>query len=374
MKKLIIISPNHNSYSETFIQAHKKFLYADTDFLYDGSIPKKSEKNGSLSMFFQRNNKKFKIYKLLPVFIYERLFAEKLNPIFFLKYYLKRQKPHVVLAEYGVTGADITTLLKELQIPLIVHFHGYDASITELIEKYKAKYLLMFEYANAVIVVSELMKSKLINIGCSKDKITVTPCAPDDSFLEIKPKYEKKQFIAIGRFVDKKGPYLTILAFMKVVKIYPDTKLIVAGDGYLLNTCKNLVKYLKIGNSVYFPGVISPKQYMNYIEESLAFVQHSLTAENGDMEGTPVSVLEASAAGIPVISTKHAGISDVIIDEVTGLLIEEHDVEGMAKNMIRVIEDVEFAKKMGENGKQRILKNFTMENHIGKIQNMINGQ
>src|SRR5690606_9989960 len=118
--------------------------------------------------------------------------------------------------------------------------------------------------------------------------------------------------------------------FKKAAENHSDAKLIMAGDGQLLNTCQNLIRYLGIESQVEFVGIIAPEKFRHLLTESRGLVQHSITAESGDMEGTPVAVLEASAAGIPVISTFHAGIPDVIKNGETGLLCEEHDVYGMA--------------------------------------------
>ena len=84
-------------------------------------------------------------------------------------------------------------------------------------------------------------------------------------------------------------------------------------------------------------GVITPEEYRSELQNSLAFVQHSITAENGNMEGTPLAVLEASAAGIPVISTNHAGIPDVVLYEQNGLLCQEKDVQKMTDNIIKLL-------------------------------------
>src|SRR5690606_5350206 len=104
---------------------------------------------------------------------------------------------------------------------------------------------------------------------------------------------------------------------------------------------------------------------------SIAMVQHSVTAENGDSEGTPLTILEASAAGIPVISTKHAGIPDIEINGETGFLTEEHDVDGMADNMIKILENPGLARHLGANGKQHISANYTLERHIQKLYELI---
>ena len=113
--------------------------------------------------------------------------------------------------------------------------------------------------------------------------------------------------------------------------------------------------------------MITQDEFVNYLVTARAYVQHSITALDGDMEGTPVTILEASAAGIPVISTRHAGIPDVIVDGETGLLVEEHDVEGMSKQMLMVLEDKGFANKLGANGKLFISKNFSREKNLSML-------
>ena len=93
-------------------------------------------------------------------------------------------------------------------------------------------------------------------------------------------------------------------------------------------------------------------------------MQHSIRAEDGDMEGTPVSIMEASSAGLPVIATKHAGIPDVIIDNETGLLCEELDINKMANDMKSLIEDKQLAFKLGTAGKRFMSSHFSKEKQM----------
>jgi len=144
-----------------------------------------------------------------------------------------------------------------------------------------------------------------------------------------------------------------------------------AGEGELLETCKELVKQNHIEKSVFLPGVFNAEQLKLWLKESMAFVQHSITASNGDMEGTPVVVCEASLAGLPVVSTFHAGIPDVIIDGKTGLLVNEGDIEGMARNMIWILDNPEKTKEMGMAGKENIWRNFNTKKHIKVLDEII---
>lgn len=358
MKTLAIFSPNKNAYSETFIQAHKKLPF-DIKFYYGGTLPSALEGNENiLKTSFRERIKR----KLLEGFS----FAEKR-----LIYSLRREKVDCILAEYGTTAADSLNVLEYLKKPLVVHFHGFDASVDKVIETYKEKYNSVFTYASRIIVVSNKMKADLIRIGCPEEKLVVNCCGPDASFFDVKPGCNNQQFVSVGRFVEKKGPLQTINAFKKVASEFPNAKLVMAGDGILLESSKRLGDSLGLQDNIAFPGVLNKEQVQQLFNGSIAFVQHSVVAEDGDSEGTPVAVLEAQAAGLPVISTFHAGIPDVIINGETGLLVEENDVAGMAKNMIRILKEKSLAPLLGDAGRKRISENFTMEKHLAILKKEI---
>lgn len=282
-------------------------------------------------------------------------------------------KIEIVFAHYGMVGAKILPVCKLLNLPLVVHFHGHDAVRKTVLKEFQLVYVEMFHYSKSVIIsVSHEMTKRLIKLGCPEEKIYYNPCGPNKLFTKIIPQFSKRQFISIGRFVEKKAPHLTVLAFKKVVDKFPDTKFVFAGDGVLLGSCIDLTIALGLQNNVLFTGRITPSQYCNYLSESLAYVQHSIEAQDGDMEGTPVSILEASGAGLPVISTLHAGIPDVIVHGETGLLCDEHDIDTMANNMLSLLENPLFAKILGEKGKVRVSELYSMDNHIFNLTKIIN--
>lgn len=365
--RIAIVSPNQDAYSETFIKAHRDLLPGKIYYYYGGSTPSSLEGSGDLSTIFRITSYAVRLGNKLGITnYYDNSVGNKL----FEKSLLKH-KIDVVLAEYGTVGASILPVCKKLSLPLVVHFHGFDASKIEVLESYRDIYAQMFEYASAVVSVSDVMTASLIRAGCQESKIIKNIYGPNPIFSEVTPGFKEKSFVGIGRFVDKKAPYYTILAFSLVLKKHPEAKLYLAGNGILFNACLNIVKYLKIEESVIFLGVIKPNEYKDLLSRCYAFVQHSITAASGDMEGTPLSVLEASAAGLPVISTRHAGIPEVISDGITGLLINEHDVEGMADNMIKLLTNKELCQKLGEAGKKRIADHFSMEKHIKTLYNIL---
>ncbi|QJD97367.1 glycosyltransferase [Mucilaginibacter robiniae] len=359
---LAIFSPNANAYSETFIQAHKQLPF-QVKYYYDGFVPKALEGKGKLSNNALVNRVVSKLKPLPPNTSYSERNLEKS---------LLENKINCVLAEYGTTAAESLNVIRRLNLPLIVHFHGYDASKYDIIEKYRGKYTEIFTYAKAIIAVSKRMYNDLQALGCPTYKLHLITYGTNPDFFALKPTYTKPHFVGVGRFVDKKAPYLTLAALKEVVKVHPDVVLNLGGTGPLLNTCMNLAKLWNIEANVNFKGIMNPADVMRMFEDALGFVQHSVRASDGDSEGTPVAVIEASAAGLPVIASRHAGIPDVVIENETGLLFDELDVDTMTKHMISLLDDASLAESLGKKGRQNIQNNYTLDQHLAKITDLVN--
>lgn len=353
---LAFLVPGREKYSETFIRAQKELLPYNIETYYGGFFPTHLEGGGNVI----NPNIIAKSLYILPHF----LGSSDLN---FQEYQLqksfKSNDIDVVLAQFGPTGEAVARVCQVSNIPLVVHFHGMDAFESSLIKKHNG-YARAFQVASRVVCVSQAMRRQLSRLGCPSDKLSYNTYGPRDCFFDVNACVEQKHFIALGRFTDKKAPYYSILAFSKVLLECPEARFTIGGDGELLNTCKNLVRALGLQHAVTLPGILTKQEFFDHLQNSAAFVQHSITADNGDSEGTPLSILEASAAGLPVVSTKHAGIPDVIEDGVTGILVEEHDVNGMAEAMINLLQDKRKAQEMGKCGKVRIREYFSMDRHI----------
>ncbi|QDT34639.1 glycosyltransferase [Thalassoglobus polymorphus] len=364
--RICIVQPNLNTLSETFIAAHSAHLPGEVSVIHQsGDLFAMIERKRVLSQGFHS-----KAVRKINRLITNRPWEWERTRSYLTA--LKKFRPDVVLAEYGPTGACIVEACRVSKIPLVVHFHGYDASRHDILERHKNDYQLMFDDAAAIIAVSETMKKRLLELGADRRRLHLNHYGVDVEQFKVRERISTEpNFLAVGRFVEKKAPYLTVAAFSKVVERIPSAKLRMIGDGPLLGVCKDLARALGIDKSLHFCGPQPHEVVANEMSNSFAFVQHSIEASNGDCEGTPNSILEAGASGKPVVSTRHAGIPDVVIDSETGYLVDERDVQGMANRMIDLALAPEIAARMGTAARERISTEFTMSKSIDKLFNIL---
>ncbi len=134
---------------------------------------------------------------------------------------------------------------------------------------------------------------------------------------------------------------------------------------------KTFARGLGIADAVTFLGACPPSVVQAEMRGARCFVQHSIEAADGDSEGTPVAVLEAGASGLPVVSTRHGGIPDVVVDGRTGFLVDEHDVPAMAERMLRLARDPGLAELLGRAGRERVANEFALPRSIGRLWDVI---
>lgn len=365
--KICITRTHRNPYSATFIRNQISGLakLADVYPIHTGRFPERKE-NGELlnPLLF------WIVQKVIKVLTGSR---NNFFSHFGIKRFLKDNKIDVVLANYGPSGVYMDPVCKRCGIPLVVHFHGYDATYNEILEKYSIGYKSLFVSAYKIIAVSAVMRERLIQLGAAEEKIAVIPYGID--LTRFKPAQDASTsliVVAVGRFTEKKAPMHTIKAFAQVHRVFPKSRLImVGGKSGLFEECVRLVETLGLVDAVQFPGVLAPEAIAELMRSAQVFVQHSVTAANGDMEGTPNSILEASASGLPVVSTAHGGILEAVIHNKTGFLVAENDVSGMATAIIKLLGDPDLGRKMGLNGREHVEANYELNSQVKKLFNVL---
>lgn len=361
--KLCIVQPNLFCVSETFLRTQEEHLPADVTVLY-GQRPQIKGAAASprervlrtwlkAARWIGRKPQEWEVTELLL-------------------YAFGQVRPDAVLAQYGPTGVRVMDACQRAAIPLIVHFHGYDAAHDGTLREHGESYRRMFAAAAAIVAVSRAMRERLIALGAPRERVQHNPYGVDLRHVHpAAPASAPPTFLAVGRLIEKKAPQLTIRAFAQVHCQRPEARLRIIGDGGLMPACRQLVEELRLEGEVTFLGAQPHDVVLREMAAARAFVQHSVVSPNGDSEGTPVSILEAGASGLPVVSTRHAGIPDVVIEGQTGLLVEEHDVTGMAAHLRRLAEQPELASALGTAARQHIRANFSVEQRIASLWSII---
>jgi len=349
-------------YSQTFVHEHLRSLPARTLLLHRDGEPLLTQDD-------------------LPLLtIPERLAAACLRELGWgtdairdraLARFLRRNEVDAVLAEFANHAAGLVGGCRAAGVPLVVHFHGFDAFQSELLRRKAADYRTLFAHAAAVVAVSRDMERQLVRIGAKPERVHWAPCGVDASALPAgDPAAAPPTFVALGRFVDKKGPHLTLLAFREVVRAAPESRLVMIGDGPLLAACRSLAAQLGLDGAVELRGALPHAGALAALRAARAFVQHSVVS-GGDSEGTPVAVLEASASGVPVVATRHAGIADVVEHGASGYLVAEGDVAGMAAHMLTLARDPALAARLGRHARERVLERYAADVSIARLWRVI---
>jgi glycosyltransferase involved in cell wall biosynthesis len=257
-------------------------------------------------------------------------------------------------------------------LPLFVHFHGYDVSQCTTLVSYQRAYRRLAGRTAAFIVPSQYLADRLAGIGIPRDHLHVVPCGVEPAEFPFAGRpADGQRVLAVGRLVDKKAPHLLIAAFAGAATSRPDAILEIIGDGPLMDRCRAEVEARDLAGRVVLHGPRPHAFVKERMRAATVFAQHSVTASNGDTEGLPVAILEAMMSGLPVVSTRHAGIPEAVLDGETGCLVDEGDVAGMGRAIEALLADPRRAGRMGEAGHARAIGHFTHAASIARLRRLM---
>ncbi len=289
---------------------------------------------------------------------------------------LRAKGCRLIHAHFGIEGITMLPLAKRLGIPLVVTLHGFDMS--RLLKKrgYEKKLRDMFEGSSLVIAVSNKFMEDAISKGCPPDKIVrhyIGVPVEEFSFHEREKKENSPvNFLQVSNFVEKKGHIYTIKAFANLLREGIQAKLMFIGDGETREECENLVSEMGISDKVEFTGKKPMGEIPGYMKQSDVFVHHSITSSDGDMEGIPTVIMEAMAVGLPVITTRHSGIPELVVDGESGFMVEERDVASYTKRMIEIAGNYEMRISRGRFNRDRIIEDFNMTKQNQELKSLYN--
>ncbi|PQB04236.1 glycosyltransferase [Aureitalea marina] len=289
-----------------------------------------------------------------------------------LEKFFKHHQVEAVLAEFGPTGCAVMRVCDRLNLPLFVNFHGHDATVMAKRKLIRRAYRFLNKRATGFICGSNHFKQILIDLNISANKIQVIPCGIEmEEFGPLEQGKDDGLVLAVGRFVEKKAPHLTIQAFAKVVEQCPEARLEMIGGGPLLEECKILIDRLDLTQQVILHGVKDHQFVKSKMKQASVFVQHSVIASNGDMESQGVSLLEAMASSTPQVVTDHNGFSETVLENETGFLVPEGDTNQMANRIIELLSDPIKRSRFGIRSQEIAKSKFESRSMAEKIRNLM---
>lgn len=271
--------------------------------------------------------------------------------------------PDVLFAQLGTNGvlAQQVRDICHLPIPLVTTFLGYDLSRV-LRERKPDYYARLFARGDLMLPLSDYFRERLISIGCPPEKIRVQRLGVDTGAFTFRERTPTPggptRFLSVARLVEKKGLETGLHGFALLRRDVPDVTWHIVGDGPLRPQLEALRGALSLTENVVLHGAMPRERVRRMLDESHLFLAPSVTAGNGDQEGTPVAIMEAMACGLPVVSTRHSGIPELVRDGVTGLLVPERDPDALGDALRRLALAPERWGEMGREGRAVVERDY----------------
>ena len=288
----------------------------------------------------------------------------------------KYGKIHILHSHFAPIGWQYSILAKQLKIPHVVSFYGYDYQKLPYTEPvWKKRYNHLFKEADMFLCEGQNGIELLKKMGCPHEKIRLARLGitPDNIQVWKRNKNPKQlNLLQIASFRKKKGYEYTIDAFLKALEKCPNMTLTLIGNGELDDYRETQIKKVREANvpdKVFFKDAVDYKQLYRTMKDYHVFIHPSCYAEDMDCEGgAPVVLLDAQATGMPIISTYHCDIPDLVIDKKTGLLSPEKNIESLI-NSIQFFYSVDQTQYdyFSENARTHVENNYNIENNAKEV-------
>ncbi len=248
---------------------------------------------------------------------------------------------------------------RRLHKPLVITVHYGGVYDIEEWARYKKNIFEGLEKAEALIAVCNAIRLKLMELGVDPSKIRVIPNGVDTHVFTPRNAHKEDRLVCVNRLVPRKGTELLIRAMPKILaksKVHLD----IIGEGPSIHTLMHLASKLKVGKYVHFLGEIPNDRLPEYLNKASIFLLPSY------IEGLPVSLLEAMACQLSVISTSVGGIPEVIKNGKNGLLIEPGDISGLSDSVLSLLNDRQNAGKLARRARKTVCSAHTIKRVVEK--------
>jgi colanic acid/amylovoran biosynthesis glycosyltransferase len=258
---------------------------------------------------------------------------------------------------------------------VVTSIRGSD--VTVHIKKRPMIYNRLFKEGDLFLPVCEFLKERLIQEGCEEKKIVVhysgIDCSKFDYIQRERAPGDPMKVLTIARLIEKKGVAFAVEAVSRLLSKGEKIEYTVVGDGVLRESLQRMIEDMGIKRQVRLVGSKTHEEVKMALEQSHVLIAPSLTSESGDQEGIPNAIKEAMATGLPVISTLHSGIPELVTDGVSGFLVPERDAASLAEALAYLISHPEACNWMGKAGRMQVKEGFDTHSLNKKLEELYQG-
>ncbi len=297
--------------------------------------------NVELLLYFEKPQF-YKLDERVRVTVDEKVIGNKnvLRHIAWRRSFIKKSKPDVVISFLApINMVDIIAMLGFKTKHIVADRSDPRRSPEEFIIRCARDFL--YHFGDGIVLQNNRNREYFPYAIRKKSKIIYNPLDLGEYMGCGLNSEKEKKIVCVGRIIDSKRPEMLIRAFRKICNEFPQYKLVFLGDGNKKTEMEEYANTLGLAEKVEFCGAV--ENVFEQIKSAALFVLCS------DYEGMPNSLLEAMCIGIPVISTRVSGATDVITHGENGILIECSDEEALADAMMRMLSDDDLRRKCSEN-------------------------
>lgn len=325
-----------------------------------------------------------KICSLSDLSSLNRFFQKQYSTItgfypFFYKV-LKKHRVSILHSHFGNRGYFDLALKQKLTIPQVTTFYGHDVSLLPQEERWKRNFKDLFKEGDLMLAEGHYMKKALIELGCPDDKVKVQHLGINPATIPFIPRKlgasEKVKILIAGTFREKKGITYALEACAKVASRYGNIEITLIGDAGRsqreIDYKKEITTIISTRNLAERINYLGFLPYPAFIEEAKnnhIFLSPSIHPSDGETEGgAPVALIEMSAYGMPIVSTFHCDIPEVVLDGKSGFLVPEKDSDALAERLEHLIEHPELWEPMGRAGRKYIEEEFNIVKQAAQLE------
>ncbi len=258
--------------------------------------------------------------------------------------------------------------------PIATVFHGFDMS-REIRERGAGVYRDLFEQGELFLPISERWRARLVELGADSSKVLVHRMGVRSDRLTWRARRladgEPLRLVSVARLVEKKGLADAIAAVGLLRDRGVGVRYTIVGDGPLRSDLESLVARLGLSGLVHFEGWCDHERVLALLDESHLLLAPSVVADDGDEEGIPVALMESMAMGLPVVTTRHSGIPELVADPDHGRLVDERDPAALAAAVQDLLADQARWPAIAEAARATIAAEFDQRTLNARLSRML---